>query len=88
MYISYPWRRLLRELLQTKPSDDDSFFCGFVLLFSVCVVWLMREEFFEPSKKTPPPKKKREKFIIEFTLTYTLTLCAFVLRIESIELIY
>jgi|TARA_B110000483_G_scaffold168786_1_gene199568 hypothetical protein len=30
LHISYPWRRLLRELLQTKPSD--------VILFSVVFV--------------------------------------------------
>ena len=35
--FSYPWRRLLRELLQTKPSDDDSFFLWF-LSFPLCQV--------------------------------------------------
>ena len=35
LYISYPWRRLLRELLQTKPSDVILFSVVFVLLFSV-----------------------------------------------------
>lgn len=94
LYISYPWRRLLRELLQTKPSDDVILFLKWDPSSSEIVVSLEK-----PSKKTPPNRRETREFLfsktksieflrqkVEFTLiTHTSTHFAHILRIESIE---
>ena len=72
LHISYPWRRLLRELLQTKPSD--------VILFSsVVFVLLSIQKRLSSSPSSKQKNSEERKISFEFythspktTLFYTL----------------
>ena len=62
LHISYPWRRLLRELLQTKPSadDDDSFFCdGFSCPSFLSCLCCEKNFLPKPSKKNSSSSSKQ-----------------------------
>jgi len=62
----------------------DSFFCGFLLLFSVFLIVVvdvreMRRRIFEPSKKTPNRREERKIIVNLHSLTrlhFALSYCA------------
>ena len=85
LHISYPWRRLLRELLQTKPFRMWFFFLWFFLLlfsvFLIVVVWWACDEkknfFSSRQKRLLQTEKRREERKIHYWIythlhTYTL----------------